>query len=102
MLSKVASEFPNDWDKYLPAVLFAYKETLHRVTGHSSYELIFGSSLRGLLSSLRDMCIRPDIPKYQTYNSYLSNLRQRIIKGCQFARKSLAIAGENQSISSNL
>lgn len=49
-----------------------------------------------LLSLLRDMRIRPDIPQCQTYNTYLTELRQRTINGCQFSRQSLAKAGENQ------
>lgn len=39
MLYKMTSDFPNDWDKYLPAVFFAFNETHHRVTGHFSHEL---------------------------------------------------------------
>lgn len=101
MLAKVTSEFPYDWNKYLPAVLFAYNKTLHRVTGFSSHELIFGTSIRGPVSFLRHMWVRPDISQYQTFNSYLSELRQRTVRGCQIARDNPAVAGEKQRIYCN-
>lgn len=96
MLSKVTAEFPKDWYKYLPAVFFAYNETPHKATGFSRHEIIFGSCIRGTLSLVRNIWIIPDIPQYQTYNTFLTGLRQRIIKGYQFIHQNLAIAGETQ------
>ena len=34
MLRKVAEERPRDWDRYIPAVLFAYREVRHESTGY--------------------------------------------------------------------
>lgn len=95
MLSNVTAAFPSDSDKIVPIVVFAYTETPHRLTGYSSHELIFGTPMRDPLSRLRDMFIRPDVPQYQTYNSYLSDLRGRTIKGCQKAKERLAKIKEN-------
>lgn len=42
------------------------------------------------------MWVRPDIIQYQTFNTYLTELRQRIVEGCQLARQNLTEAGEIQ------
>ena len=41
MLGKMCQERPKDWDRYLPAVLFAYREAPHASTGFSPFELLF-------------------------------------------------------------
>lgn len=98
MLLKVAAAFPCDWDTVLSFVVFAYNETPHRVTGFSSHELMFGFPLWGPQSLLRYLWVRPDTPQYQTYHSYFSDLRERIIKSSQIAKGSLAIACEKQRL----
>ena len=40
MLNKVTID-KNDWDLYLPLVLFAYRQTPHSVTGFSPFQLIY-------------------------------------------------------------
>lgn len=95
ILSKVTS-VPSHCDKFLPAVLFAYSRTPRGVTEFSCHELIFDAPIRGPLSLMRDMWVRPDVPQYQTYNFYSTELRQHIMSGCQIARENLTIAGEQQ------
>ena len=41
-ISKLHDNETNNWDVYLPAVVFAYNSGLHRSTQFSPYELIFG------------------------------------------------------------
>lgn len=67
MLAKVTAEFPHDWDRYLLAILFAYRKVPQKLTRFSSNEIIFGSSLTGLLSLVRVMWVIPDIQEYKTY-----------------------------------
>lgn len=95
MLSK-GTEFPKCLDLALSAALLAYNVCPHSSTGLSSHEILFRSTLKGLLPLLRNTSVRPDIKQNQTYNSYLSQLRQSIIKGCQLARDTLTEAGEIQ------
>ncbi len=42
MLRAVVSEQQDDWDDYLPAVLSAYRSTLHSSTGLSPYRMVYG------------------------------------------------------------
>ena len=39
MLRKMCKEQLKDWDRYLPAVLFAYREVLQASTGFSPFRL---------------------------------------------------------------
>ncbi|GFR82395.1 Gypsy retrotransposon integrase-like protein 1 [Elysia marginata] len=47
MLRKVAEDPPKDWDLYLPAVLFAYREMRQESTGYSPFEIVYGRLPRG-------------------------------------------------------
>ena len=46
MLGKVVSESQRDWDIKVPAVMAAYRATVHEATGYSPNFLMFGSELR--------------------------------------------------------
>ena len=42
MLAMFARENRDDWDDLLPAVMMAYRSSVHESTGHSPYRLMFG------------------------------------------------------------
>ncbi|CAM4606505.1 unnamed protein product, partial [Caretta caretta] len=46
--------FSRDWDKYLPHLLFAYREVPQESTGFSPFELLYGRRVRGPLDLMRD------------------------------------------------
>ena len=45
MLKKHAEENPDNWDKWLPFVLLAYRTRVHTTTGHTPFELMFGRTM---------------------------------------------------------
>jgi hypothetical protein len=45
MLKKHAEENPEDWDKWLPFVLLAYRTRVNITTGHTLFELMFGRTM---------------------------------------------------------
>ena len=55
MLRKLCAERPKDWDRYLPAVLFAYREVPQASTGFSPFELLYGRTVRGPMNILKDL-----------------------------------------------
>lgn len=55
MLKRVAIERPKDWDRYLPAVLFGYREVPQESTGYSPFELLLGRKPRGPMMILHDI-----------------------------------------------
>lgn len=84
MLAKVTAVFPSNW--VLTALTFVYNETPHRSTGLSCHEIIIGSDIDEPLSLLKDMWVKLEVTQYQTYNTYLKELRERIVKGCQLEK----------------
>ena len=44
MLRRVAADSPKNWDRYLPAVLWAYREVRNESTTFSPFQLLFGRS----------------------------------------------------------
>ena len=55
ILRKLCSEKPREWHRYLTPTLFALRETPSDRTGFSPFELLYGRSVRGPLSVLRDL-----------------------------------------------
>ena len=54
MLRKTACEEGKDWDRYIPYVLFAYREVPQETTGFSPFELLYGREVRGPLDVLKE------------------------------------------------
>ena len=55
MLRIMCAERPNDWDKYLPALLFAIREVPQESLGFSPFEFLYGRSVRGPMTILREL-----------------------------------------------
>jgi transposase InsO family protein len=55
MLRKMCAERPQDWDRYLNAVLFAYREVPQESLGFSPFELLYGRTVRGPMRILREL-----------------------------------------------
>ena len=54
MLRKMVDSEGKDWDKYLPYLLFAYREVPQVSTGFSPFELLYRRDIRGPLDVLRE------------------------------------------------
>ncbi|KAK7498343.1 hypothetical protein BaRGS_00010297 [Batillaria attramentaria] len=52
MLRKVVQKHPSNWERYIPALLFAYRELPNESTGFSPFELLFGRRPRGPMDIL--------------------------------------------------
>ena len=90
MLRKMCDEQPNDWDRYVPAVLFAYREVPQASTGFSPFELLYGRTVRAPLKILKELWFgeaqgREEESTYQ----YVLELRNRLEETCKLARESL-------------
>ena len=55
IVKKMTIEKPRDGDRYIPAVLFAYREVSQESLGFSPFELLYGRTLRGPMSILREI-----------------------------------------------
>jgi len=54
MLCAVAEDFPDSWDQTLQWILFAYREVPVETLGFSPFELLYGRSVPGPFSLLKD------------------------------------------------
>ena len=88
MLKKMCQERPKDWDRYLSAVLFAYREVPQASTGFSSFELLYGRTVRGLMQIFKDIWTKREDPEVQNSYLYIFNLKQRLEETCKIARES--------------
>ena len=55
MLKRMCSERPRDWDRYVSPLLFAYREAPQESLGFSPFELLYGRSVRGPMTILREL-----------------------------------------------
>ena len=90
MLRKVCAEKPKDWDRYIPALLFAYREAPQESLGFSPFELLYGRTVRGPMAILKDLWT-DDVqePEVRTTYEYVLDLRQRLEDTLEVARKEL-------------
>lgn len=86
LLKKVAFDHPKDWDRLLPCVLFAYRESPQESTEFSPFELLYGRTPRGPMAILKDLCINDKLDQ-ETKSSYqyVLDLEQRIGDSCKLA-----------------
>ena len=55
MLKRMCAEKPKDWDRYISALLFAYREAPQESLGFSPFELLYGRTVKGPLQILRKL-----------------------------------------------
>ncbi|XP_070173431.1 uncharacterized protein [Littorina saxatilis] len=91
MIKKLCVEDPKTWDRFIPGVLFAYREVPQESTGFSPFELLYGRTVRGPMAILRDLWTKEgeDGKEAQTASEYVLNLRDRIEETCKIAREHL-------------
>ena len=77
MLKKFVKNQTDNWDKYLPYVLFAYREVPCQSTGYSPFELLYRRSIWGPFSLIKETWVGKDsLPK--DVLSYVLETRRRL------------------------
>ncbi|XP_053400680.1 uncharacterized protein LOC128557380 [Mercenaria mercenaria] len=94
LLKKMCQEKPKDWDRYLPAVQFAYREVPQASTGFSPFELLYGRTVRGPMQVLKKLWTEAETPETRNTYEYILDLRNRMEETCKIARESLHSAQE--------
>ena len=89
MLKKMCQEKPQDWDRYLSAVLFAYREVPQASTGFAPFELLYGRTVRGPMQALKELWTGKEMPETKSTYEYVLDLRERLEETCKIARESL-------------
>lgn len=89
MLRKYVSDTGKDWDKWLPFLLFAYREVPQASTGFSPFELLYAHQVRGPLDVLREGWEATDKPGKKNILSYVLKMREHLQKTTALARENL-------------
>ena len=90
MLKRMCEERPKDWDRYLPALLFAYREVPQDSLGFSPFEMLYGRSVRGPMMLLREIWAGCDVQdEVRSTYQYVLELRDRLEETCILAQEAL-------------
>lgn len=85
MICKTCPE-PKKWDKWLPYLLFAYREAPHSATGFSPFELHFGRDVRGPLAVVKEQWeSKRQLPT--SVIDFVQSTQQRLRDMAELARK---------------
>ena len=80
-LRRLCAEEPREWDRYLPALLFALRETPSSSLGYSPFELLYGRNVRGPMDVLRELWTNESMtPDIKSEYEYVIDLRERLVK----------------------
>ena len=86
ILRKLCTEKPREWHRYLIPTLFALRELPSDRTGFSAFELLYGRSVRGPLTVLRDLWEDPTLPDDERSSfQYVIELQDRLNECSQIA-----------------
>ena len=82
---------PKDWDRYLPALLFAYREVPQESLGFSPFELLYGRTVRGPMSILKEVWTKEQAdPDVKLTYQYVLELQDRLQETCEVAKQELS------------
>ena len=89
MLKKMCQEKPKHWDRYLSAVLFAYREVPQASSGFSPFKLLYGRTVCGPMQILKELWTEKETPEVSNTYWYVLELGNRLEETCKIARDSL-------------
>lgn len=97
MLRKFVSHTGADWDRWLPYLLFAYREVPQASTGFSPFELLYGRQVRGPLDLLKDHWESSQV-EGENVVDYVVKMRERLEEMTALARDHMEAAQRNQKV----
>lgn len=94
MLKRMCEERPNDWDRYVGPLLFAYREAPQASTGFAPFELLYGRTVRGPMAILKEMWTS-DVEDREIRSTYQYVSRfERLESTCALAKAELQKSSE--------
>ena len=95
MLRKTVLDEGKDWDKWVPYLLFAYREVPQSSTGFSPFELVYGRQVRGPLDILKETWERSN-KSSESIISYVISMQEKLSEMSELARENLGKAQKRQ------
>jgi hypothetical protein len=90
MLRKYVSDTGDNWDQWLPYLLFAYREVPQASTGYSPFELLYGRQVRGPLDILREAWMGESPQPPTNIVDYVLKMRDKLEELSSLAHDNLA------------
>ncbi|XP_044155688.1 uncharacterized protein LOC122942250, partial [Bufo gargarizans] len=87
-----------DWERFLPHLLFAYREVPQESTGFSPFELLYGRRVRGPLDLIKDHWEGQTEIEGTPVVPYVLELRDRMEELAQTVRENLRAAQQRQKV----
>ena len=88
MMRTYCFDHHGDWDEGLPFLMFAARDATQESLGFSPFELVFGLSVRGPLSLLKDTWMQ-ESRENKSLLDYVSRFRRRLQETSDIAREKL-------------
>ncbi|KAK6177716.1 hypothetical protein SNE40_015762 [Patella caerulea] len=95
MLSAFVNENQNDWDKYLPMIMMAYRSSIHESTGVTPNKMMYGREITLPVDLVFGTPEMMNTDNYSLDFNYAYELEQKINRIHNFARGRLNMAGAN-------
>ena len=90
MIRAYCEDFPEDWDKGIPFLLFATRDSPNESTGFTPFELVYGHEVRGPLKLIKERFLSEE-DETNLFN-YVSNFKERLSKACSVAQEHLKVS----------
>ena len=98
MLKRLCQEQPKEWDRFIPALLFAIREVPQESLQYSPFELLYGRQVRGPMQIMKELWTKQEqTEEVRTTFQYVLDLRNRIEDTCKIARENLSKASQRQA-----
>ena len=90
MLKRLCEEQPKKWDRFINALLFAYREVPQESTGFAPFELIYGRTVRGPMQILRELWTEKEVEdEVKNSYQYVIDLKERLEQTLSIAHQNL-------------
>ena len=90
MLKKLCKEQPRQWNRFINALLFAYREVPQESTGFSPFELLYGRTVRGPMHILKQLWTNEtETTEVKNSYQYVFELREKLEETLKIAREGI-------------
>ena len=99
ILKRLCAECPKQWDRYLPAVLYAYRSVRQESTGYTPFEILYGRKIKGPMELLRAYWDQEEADsEVKTMYKYVLDLKNRLQETCQLAQEELSKSAQKHKL----
>ena len=90
MIKRLCQDQPKQWHRLINPVLFSYREVPQESTGFSPFQLLYGRSVRGPGTILKELWTKEvNIPEVKSSYEYVTELRERLEDSLKLAQEEL-------------